>query len=222
MKEIADFVLFKVYNAVIYFMKSIFIDESGGLGGKDRYFVIASIQPNNPKRIRNFIRRFSAKNNLNEIKGSRLSIPEKQFILNKLRATKDHSISYIVVDKKNVDSPNLLQDKNLYFNYLISFLLESEIRGCPEDVTVHIDNRTIKVKSLNSLADYIRIKAYTEWNFAHKINIYYPDSHNSKIIQIIDVAANAIWARYNYDVSHLYNCLLIKKSIKFPYNEFGK
>ncbi len=202
-------------------MKSIFIDESGNLGKKDRYFVIASIRPHNPKRIRNFARRFCAKKTLDEIKGSQLCFPEKQEILNRLKQKQDHHISYIVVDKHQLNSPNLLKDKNLCFNYLINFLLKGEIEGCPEDIAIHIDNRTIKVGSLNSLSDYIRIKAYTEWNFAHKLNFYFPTSHNEKAVQIIDVAANAIWAKYNYNSKHLYNLLFIKESIKFPNDKFG-
>ena len=59
-------------------MKTLFIDESGDLGTKERYFVIAMLVPQRSKRIVNFMRRFIAQNGLSEVKGTLLTTPQKQ------------------------------------------------------------------------------------------------------------------------------------------------
>lgn len=95
------------------------------------------------------------------------------------------------------------------------------LKSIQEDITLLLDNHSTKVKSINSLADYIRIKAFTQWGFTHDLNICYVDSKNSKIVQATDVVSNAIYAKYTYGKSHFYSKLTISESIKFPYNKFG-
>ena len=50
-------------------MKTFFVDESGDLGAKGKYFVIVLLAPQNGKRISNFMRKFCATNKLDEVKG---------------------------------------------------------------------------------------------------------------------------------------------------------
>jgi hypothetical protein len=218
------FVLFK--NEIINIKKSkfsmeLFFDESGNLGKKDRYFIIAMLMPVNKKRIRNFTRRFCAKIEQDEIKASTLGFAQKQNLLYKLSKIPDNKISYIVADKINIESKKLLSDTNLCFNYLFMHLVKKVVSNANEDVSLLIDEHTIKVGSINSLKDYLRIKAYTEWGFTNELNISFTDSKNSKLIQVADLAANAIYARYNYNKKHLYKMLNIDQGIKFPYNRFG-
>lgn len=97
-------------------MKTFFIDESGDLGSKGRYFVITLLASQKNKRISNFMRKFCAKNSLQEVKASQLSFPQKQFIFNKLCSANDYTISYIVADKFNIDNKKILEDKNLCYN----------------------------------------------------------------------------------------------------------
>jgi len=208
----------KYYTA----MKTLFIDESGNLGTKDRYFVLAMLTPQRPKRIINFMRKFCGKHNLPEIKASQLSVPHKQEIFNKLYSANDYVISYIVVDKWHIDNKKLFEDKNVLYNYLFSFLVKKTIKSTQEDLNFLLDNHSTKVKSINSLADYIRLKAYTQFGCQHDVRLAYTDSKNSKIVQAADVIANAIWARYNYNTSHFYNMLTISESIRFPQARFGQ
>jgi hypothetical protein len=202
-------------------MKTIFVDESGDLGAGGRYFIIAMLAPQKGKRISNFVKKFCIKNNLIELKGSQLSFPQKQNIFNKLCQANDYTVSYIVADKLNIDNKKILEDKNLCYNYLFSFLIKKTIKSTQEDITILLDNHSTKVKSINSLADYIRLKAYMEWGFVHTLNIAYVDSKNSKIVQATDVVANAIYAKYSHNTAHFYNMLIISESIKFPYSKFG-
>ncbi len=199
----------------------LYFDESGNLGKKDRYFVIAMLLPVNKKRIKNFTRRFCAKMGHDEIKASKLKFAQKQNLLYKLSKVSDNKISYIVADKLNIESQKLLRDTNLCFNYLFMHLVKKIISNAKENVNMLIDEHTLKVESINSLKDYLRIKAYTEWGFKNNLNISFIDSKNSKLVQTADLAANTIYARYNYNKKHLYNMLNISESIKFPYKNFG-
>ena len=202
-------------------MKTLFVDESGDLGTGGRYFIIALLASQKNKRIINFMKKFCAKNKIQEVKASKLSFPQKQLIFNKLCSANDYTVSYIVADKLNIDNKKLLEDKNLCYNYLFSFLVKKTIRSTQEDITLLLDNHSTRVKSINSLADYIKLKAYTQWGFIHNLDIRYVDSKSSKVVQAVDVAANAIYAKYTYGKDHFYNMLTISESIKFPYNKFN-
>src|SRR3989338_8573006 len=203
-------------------MKTLFVDESGDLGTKGRYFIITLFAPQKSKRISNFMRKFCAKNSLQEVKASQLSFPQKQLIFNKLCSANDYTISYIVADKLNIDNKKILEDKNLCYNYLFSFLVKKTIKSTQEDITLLLDSHSTKVKSINSLADYIKIKAYTQWGFRHNLHIRYTDSKDSKVVQATDVVANAVYANYTYETGHFYNMLTVSESIKFPYSKFGQ
>jgi len=88
-------------------------------------------------------------------------------------------------------------------------------------VYILLDNHSTKVKSINSLQDYIKLKAYTQWGFDKDLRINYINSKYSKVIQVTDVIASCIRAKYHHNNPHLYNKLTITESIKFPIGKFG-
>jgi hypothetical protein len=202
-------------------MVTVFVDESGDLGKGGRYFVIAILVPQNSKRISNFMKSFCAKNLLQEVKASLLEFPQKHEIFNRLVSVKDYSISYIVADKHNIKNHKLFEDKNLLYNYLFSHLIRKTIINTKEDISILLDNHSTKVKSINSLCDYIKIKSFTDWGYKYNLHINYVDSRNSKVIQATDVIANAIYARYTYGKEHFYKIIPIEESVKFPRSNFG-
>jgi len=202
-------------------MITVFVDESGDLGKRGRYFVIAMLVPRRGKRISNFMKRFCLKNKLQEVKAAQLSFPQKQKIFDRLTSANDYTISYIVADKHNIDNKKLFEDKNLCYNYLFSFLIKKTIKSTREDISILLDNHSTKVKSINSLCDYIKIKAFTQWNYQNNLHINYTNSKDSKVVQAADVVANAIYANYAYGKKHFYNMLTISESIKFPESKFG-
>ena len=159
---------------------------------------------------------------MDEIKASKLSLPEKQDILLKLNKKDDLSCSYVVADKNHL-VPRILVDKNLCYNYLASHLLKPILRGANEDIQIILDNHTVKVESRNSLRDYIRTEAYVKWAFTKNVTFEYKDSKRCKNLQAVDLMANTIYGRYNYDKEHLYNLLDSKliHRIKFPFSKFG-
>lgn len=199
----------------------LFIDESGNLGRKDRFFVIALLYPQNKKRILNIAKHFNAKIGGDEIKASQLSFPDKQELLAKLNHLPDYFVSYIAADKRYINSPRMRQDKNLCFNYLFMHLVQPIITQADEDINFIVDEHSVKVGSLNSLKDYVRVKAYYEWGFRRQINIMFTDSKSSKLVQMADVIANVVYNRYAYDRMNLYEMLNIAHSIRFPYAWFG-
>ena len=206
----------------------VYLDESGNLGRRGRFFVICALMPENPKRIKNIIKGWIAElrktNNiiLDELKSSFLKFPEKQKILQKLAKKDDFHCSYVVGDKKHID-PNLLKVNNVCFNYLASHLFKPILKGTNEDVQVIIDNRSVKVSSKNSLKDYIKLEGLTKWGFNKKITFEYKDSRDSKNLQAVDLIANVVYGRYTYNKKHLYNLIDNKfvHRIKFPYAKFN-
>lgn len=201
-------------------MLKIFIDESGNLGHNEDYFIIAMLIAHNPKRIKNIIKSFCGYHSLVEVHATDLDLPKKQFLINKLTKQQDYSVSYIIADKMMIKKKHLFENNNLLFNYLLSFLLKDVLKANTDDVSIHLDNRTQKVASANSLKDYIKIKAYAEWGFNKNLSIEYLDSKNSKVIQVADLIANCIRRKYHWKNDDLYKRLNIVKSIKFPQETF--
>lgn len=115
-----------------------------------------------------------------------------------------------------ITTPKLFQSNNLLFNYLFSLLIRDTIRANTDDIDILIDNRTQKVASSNSLCDYIKLKAITEWGFNKNLNITYVDSKNCKTVQIADLVANSIRRKYFHHLTDFYDRLNVVKSIKFP------
>lgn len=209
----------------------IYIDESGDLGKSGRYFVIAALvftESKGIKRIKNLVRnccvRFgkSQGQTLDELKGFDLSFSNRQNFLSRLTSVSDFRISYIVADK-NYLHPKLLTDKNICYNYLASYLLAPILQNVKEDVHIVLDNHTTKVASINSLKDYIKIQAYTDWGFSDNLIINYGDSRNYKNLQAIDVVANTILGYYHLKKHHMFDLLknTLQYQVKFPSGKFG-
>jgi hypothetical protein len=205
----------------------IFVDESGNLGTKGRFFVITALIPQNPKRLKNIIKSSCVKfgsngTPLEEIKGCKLDFTQKQDIFQRFGSKDDFSCSYIVADKKHLNS-KVFNDKNLCYNYLANYLFKPIIKGASEDIEVILDNHTTKVASVNSLEDYIKIKSWTEWGFKNEIAFCYKDSKDCKNLQAVDLMSNAIYQRYDYNKKHIYSLFKrhILYCIKFPFAKFG-
>ena len=210
-------------------MLKIAFDESGNLGKKERYFVIAGIVPDNniaEKRITNLVRRtrasFTSSLKRKELKGSLMTMPQKQRFLKNLCSKNDYRVVYLVADKNHID-PRIFADKNLTFNFLFGKLLKCFINSFSEDLELCIDNRTVKVTSRDSLQNYLKIEAYTKWNYSHELDIHLEDSENDDLLQAVDIIANTIYAKYNYNASHLYsyNSGYCVRKQHFPYTKFG-
>lgn len=210
----------------------MYFDESGNLGNGGKYFVIACVLTKNPKLLHNTMKKTllyikknykNAKFNSNELKANVANKEIKEIIINNI-CKKDVSVSYIVAQKKYIQD-NLKDDKNCLYNFLLKILLQNYNKQFRNSkVSLILDNKTIKVKSINSFKDYINIY----WNYEKKLNIYikveYKDSKakDAYNIQAADYIANAIFTRYEYNNSYYYNLLKHKRGVveRFPRDKF--
>lgn len=162
----------------------------------------------------------------NEIKAKDAYPCIKYHVLESI-ARKDLSISYIVADLKYV-KPNLLEDKNILYNYLMKLLIDSLVTEKDDNTTLNIicDNHTTKIASGNSFEEYIKLHLIYEKDYNINLNVVYMDSddRNAYTVQAADYVANALYGAFEYGNSIYYNQFRAKvhSAIKFPYKNFGK
>ncbi|MFW3380135.1 DUF3800 domain-containing protein [Aliarcobacter butzleri] len=201
------------------------IDESGNLGVKDRHFVLGMFNSLEREKIKRKIKKFQNKHTKNEeIKGAKLNLSQKQELINSMKDV-NYNIHYMVADKNNAIIFKKNLEKNLIYNYLLSFIVVKVIRKNTSlaKLVFHLDNHTIKIGSLNSFEEHIKIKAI-ENSYFGEIEVKYFDSHKHNLIQYADVISNVVYGKYEKGRDHLYNLFKdkIKTSFKFPLKEFGK
>jgi len=200
------------------------IDESGNLGEAETYFVLTMFNTPTRNKAKRVLKKFQLNHiDKKEIKGSQLTLEKKQQLLSDMKKFK-YSVHYIVANKKETDLFKNKVDKNLIYNYLLKFIIIKVIKenmNLPK-ICFHLDNHTIKVKSLNSFADYIKLQAI-ENNYYGDIEVMYFDSHKHLLIQAADIMSNIIWNKYERNREHLYNLIEpnIKTSFKFPLHAFN-
>ena len=90
-----------------------------------------------------------------------------------------------------------------------------------QDLLLCFDNRTVKTTSKYALPEYLMTKCL-EWDVTIQVNSCFYESHQHRGIQIADLLSSTIFQSYKNETKHFYNQLKIKKSIKFPYQHFGK
>jgi hypothetical protein len=147
----------------------------------------------------------------------------KQDIGFSLAKESDHSIAYLVADKNHLVS-ELRSRPNLCFNYLFNRLFKQLFISFPDqDISIIADNRSVSAGSKNSLPEYVKIEAYAKWGYKGLLTLEFCDSRDVKGLQAVDLIANAIYAKYNLNKSHLYNLHAnhFTEKVRFPYVKFG-
>lgn len=206
----------------------IFLDESGDLGftltkpyrrgGSSRFLTITFLLiPNDLSHLTvRMVKKLYEKRKRsfrNELKGTDLSPNEKLYFANRikklLQRNKRIKIFSITVNKVRV-APHIRQDSNKLYNYMIGLVLPERIKGF-QQVSLVTDERTIKVKSGNSLVDYLQIMLW----FVEKtktVLIHHP-SDSSKVynLQFVDWVSHIIWSRYEDNENEFFN--IIKNKI---------
>jgi len=106
----------------------------------------------------------------------------------------DIQLLSITVKKANVE-PHIKADQNKLYNYMIGLALIDEI--CSENtVTLIPDPRTIKIKSGNSLLDYLQISLWFVKKVKTKLIMQTVHSNQSLNLQLIDMVAHITWCMY--------------------------
>ncbi|MDE7155036.1 MAG: DUF3800 domain-containing protein, partial [Muribaculaceae bacterium] len=192
---------------------NIYLDESGDLGwilnkpyrngGSSRYMTIAFIMC--PSEKKHLLRRIvvdvynKTKYPTNEeLKGSSLSIKHKCFFAEKVRSlvsmNPDIIISAITVNKSKVQQ-HIRDDSNKLYNYMIRLAITPFVK---DQLIINLirDNKTVKVKSGNSLIDYLQTMIWFDLESRTKIIDIPSDSKKVKNLIFIDWLNNLIWGRY--------------------------
>jgi hypothetical protein len=191
----------------------VYIDESGdlgwtfdkpyGKGGSSRYLTIAIlITPNDksflPKKIiRDFYKKYKISPK-KEVKGTELSSDQKQYLVQRIIDLLDKNpeikIVTITTQKANVQD-HIRTDSNKLYNYMIRLALLDEIYG-EDSVTLMPDPRSIKVKSGNSLLDYLQTELWFEYNSSTNLDQKVVSSENSLNLKFVDIISNLIWRKF--------------------------
>lgn len=191
----------------------IYIDESGDLGfilnkpfrngGSSRYLTITFLLvPENlshhPRRIVRELYEKRKRSPKNEIKGNSLSKSARLFVAENavklLLKFPKIKIMAITVNKQNVEE-HICKDANKLYNYMIGLVLPGKVKH-QEKITLIPDKRSIKVKSGNSLEDYLKIKLWFDLKSAVHVECKPSESHVTLNLQFIDWISNIVWRSY--------------------------
>lgn len=201
----------------------ILIDESGDLGwtlnkpyredGSSQYLTVACLflpkrSKNLPKNIiSNMYKKMEWQN---EKKASSASLNQKTTFCNNvvslLKSHPDIKIDVITVKKQNV-ATHIRTDGNKLYNYMLSLIIPEYTAGYSE-VDFIPDERSIKVKSGNSLVDYLQVKLWFEHNQQTKLINKPGRSHEQYNLQFIDWIAHCIWVNFEWNEDTMYKILI--------------
>lgn len=192
---------------------NVYLDESGDLGwkldkpyrhgGSSKFMTIAYVAC--PAEKKHLLRRIVVEvynhtktDPKTELKGSSLTVQEKCFFAEKVRKlvsmNPDIVIGAITVNKSKVQT-HIREDANKLYNYMIKLAVLPAIKREPL-VNLIRDNKTVKVKSGNSLIDYLQTTIWFELGSPTKIVDIPSDSKKVKNLIFIDWMNNLIWGKY--------------------------
>jgi len=189
------------------------LDESGdlgwtltapfGAGGSSRYLTIAAVclPPNKDHLLIRIVRDMGVKYKWSfgkERKFSQLSPSQRLEFAQRAKtlcdAHTDIGIHAIVVNKQNVQQ-HIRQDANKLYNYMIRLSLVNKMAKY-DVVTLMPDQRSVKVKSGNSMADYLQTELwFTEKAITNLVCIE-QDSSKNRGVQFADFACGIVQAKY--------------------------
>ncbi len=200
----------------------ILIDESGDLGwtldkpyregGSSQYLTVACLflpkhSKNLPKNI--ICNMYKKMGWQNEKKASSASLNQKTAFCNNvvslLKSHPDIKIDALTVKKQNV-ATHIRNDGNKLYNYMLSLIIPEYTAGYSE-VDFIPDERSIKVKSVNSLVDYLQVKLWFEHNQQTKLINKPGRSHEQYNLQFIDWVAHCIWINFEWNKDTMYKIL---------------
>lgn len=214
-------------------MTRVFIDESGNLGRGGRFFVLAAIvflTRQSAKKASRYVRkmqkRLGAKGSpLAELKSCRMSFVERQMLLNGLMASGDIEFYYLVVEKARVSLLRNGYPQNLIYNYFTKLLVDDIFTAHGNKTQITLDERTTKIKSANSLRDYLLIDAYANFNKKRdEIEILQADSRMVNNLQLADLIAGTVYQAYTRHQRHFLDLMRckIRSANEFPEKDFSQ
>lgn len=213
----------------------IVIDESGAIHQeKNNYFIIAgyitrqiySVKSTHKKIEKELKQEYSYLNKYSELKGCYLKAQQKAYFLNALFGIPTTIPIAIVIDKRQLFKREQ-HDDNIKYNYFLQILLSYLLHNYPklidgDEIQLILDNRNVKVGSLNSLQDYLNSALGLIYD--KKFNVVYKNSHEHREVQMADLISNVMFGYYNYRSPSCAYYLIpgMRNTIvsKFPYKHF--
>lgn len=202
----------------------IYLDESGDLGwtftapylsgGSSRYLTISALLVSQddkalPKRvIRELYRKYKWPTSI-EMKWSSMSHEQRLHFatLAKQVCAKHASIEiYAIVVKKENVLAHIRTDGNKLYNYMIKLSLLDKMAQY-DVVTLIPDPRSIKVKSGNSLHDYLQTELWFTKKSITNLVTTPIDSKNCLGLQFADMIAGVVQSRYERNENSYYSLI---------------
>jgi hypothetical protein len=204
---------------------TIALDESGDLGwkfdapyrqgGSSRYLTIASIvypqeKSKHPKRlIKDLYIKFEW-NTQQEVKWADMSTAQRIEFAERLKSLlqkhPDIKLLSITVKKENVRE-HIRNDSNKLYNYMIGLSLLNEMKN-HGNVLFIPDPRSIKVKSGNSMHDYLQTKLWFDKNARTILQTTPMESKSCKAIQVADMSSGVVQNHFEDQKSEAWEILL--------------
>ncbi len=209
-----------------------YLDESGDLGwsfhapyrtgGSSRYLTISLLEvdlesKDYPKRIvRSMYKKFK-RAPTDEMKWASMNAEERKHfaVQAKELCAKHPGIKFhaVIVQKENVLA-HIRSDPNKLYNYMIKLAMIDHF--AKYDVATMVpDPRSIKVKSGNSLQDYLQTELWFNKKATTQLICYPQDSKLSLGIQFADMIAGTVQARFEDNEStnfqNISHCLQLTK-----------
>ncbi len=192
---------------------NVYVDESGDLGwifdkpfrngGSSRYLTITLLLV--PKTLIHLPRRivreiYSGRHQSFrvELKGSDLSPAEESTFAKKviqLISTRQDIEVWTMTAKKEYVKPHIRQDSNKLYNYMIGLMLPEKIKE-KESIAFIPDKRSVRVKSGNSLIDYLQIKIWFEWDCPTILLNHPEESDKCLNLQFTDFLTHIVWSNF--------------------------
>ena len=214
-------------------MTRVFIDESGDLGRGGHFFVLAAVvflsrsaTKKASRYVRKMQRRMGSKGTpLTELKSCKMQFTERQALLNNLMRREELEFYYLVVEKARVNLLHGNYPQNLVYNYFTKLLVDEIFVAHEGKIEITLDERTTKIKSANSLRDYLLIDAYA--NFSKKrdeIAIMQADSRAVNNLQLADLLAGTVYQAYTRHQRHFLDLIAhkIRSANEFPEASFSQ
>lgn len=171
------------------------------MGGSSRFLTLAFlILPDEhlkkPKKvIAHLYQKFGW---LSEKKASQATPSQKLLFCNHanrlLQTYQDIQVDVITVKKANVDT-HIRSDSNKLYNYMVGLVVQDHVKD-QESFALVLDERSIKVKSQNSLNDYLQIKLWFDVGSSTRVNCCPTTSTYNYTLQFVDWIAHCIWEYY--------------------------
>jgi hypothetical protein len=208
----------------------VYLDESGDLGwsfdkpyrngGSSRHLTIAAVcvpqeKRHLPKRVVKELYKTFKWPKQKEIKWADMSSDARKEFAQAARTMcdkhQDIFLHAIVVKKQNV-MEHIRKDSNKLYNYMIRLLLLDRM-ATYDVVTMVPDPRSIKVKSGNSLHDYLQTELWFTKKSGTNLITAPMDSRNSLGIQFADMLSGLVQSRFEDNQSTHYQILSMRISL---------